>query len=163
MTALPTSTRYYAPLVTKIYFLTSIAAAATLAATRAEITAGTDLSPEVADLSGWNVSAEDIATPGLNAFTGSVPGRTSVDASTITFYADEEGTDVRTVLTPGLSGFIVIMDAGDVEGGKMDVFAVRVKAVGKPRTVTGTNASQITVGFSFPREPKADVAIPAAA
>lgn len=162
MTALPASTRYYAPGVTKILFLTTIAAA-TLAATRAEMTAGTDLSDEVADLAGWNISAEDIATPGLSDFTGSVPGRTSVDASTITFYADELGEDVRTVLTPGLAGFIVIMDAGDIEGGVMDVFPVRVKAVGKPRTVTGQNASQVTVGFSFPRKPKADVAIPAAA
>jgi len=160
MATLPTSTRYYAPLVTKIWFLPAIAAA-TLAATRLELTAGTDLSDEVADIAGWTVTGEDVPTPGLNPFTGNVPGRTSVDASSITFYADELGVDVRGVLTPGLSGFIVIADAGDVATGVMDVFPVRVKSVGKPRTVTGSNASQVTIGFSTPRKPAQDLPIPA--
>lgn len=162
MAALPTSTRYYAPTVTKIWWIPTIADAA-LAVTRSELTAGTDLSDEVADLAGWNVTGEDMATPGLSEFTGSVPGRISVDASTITFYADELGEDVRTVLTRGLSGFIGIADAGDVTGGVMDIFPVRVKAVGKPRSVTGSTASQVTIGFSTPRKPATDVAIPAAA
>lgn len=162
MTALPTSTRFYAPNVTKVWFVPTIASTA-LEVTRAELTAGTDLSDEVADLSGWNVTGEDIATPGLSDFTGSVPGRTSVEASSITFYADEDGVDARTVLTPGLSGYIVIADAGDIAGGVCDVFPVRVKAVGKPRTVTGSNAHHVTVGFSTPRKPAVDVDLPAAA
>lgn len=162
MSPLPQSTRFFAPNVTKIWFLTTIAAG-TLIPTRAELTAGTDLSDEVADISGWNVTGEDIATPGLSEFTGSVPGRISVDSSSITFYADEKGVDVRTVLTRGLNGYIVIADAGDITDGVCDVFPVRVKAVGKPRAVTGSNAHHVTVGFSTPRKPAVDVDLPAAA
>lgn len=162
MAALPTSERFFAPNVTKIWFLTTIAAA-DLKPTRAELTAGNDLSDEVADIAGWNVTGEDVATPGLTEFTGSVPGRISVDASSITFYADLKGADVRTVLTRGLNGYIVIADAGDIADGVCDVFPVRVKAVGKPRTVTGSNAHHVTVGFSTPRKPAVDVALPAAA
>ena len=162
MAALPTSTRFYAPPVSKIWFLPTIADA-DLEPTRAEITAGTDLSGEVADIAGWNISVEQIPTPGLSAFTGSLPGRKTVDASSITFYADELGVDVRGVLTRGLNGFIVIADAGDVAGGKCDVFPVRVAAVGKARTVTGSQGMQLTVAFSVTAEPADDIALPAAA
>lgn len=162
MGALPASTRFFAPKITKIWFLPTIASAA-LAATRAEITAGTDLSSEVADMSGWNVGSEQIATPGLSAFTGSVPGRKTVDASSITFYADKLGADVRAVLTEDLDGFILIADAGDIPTtGKMDVFPIRVASVGKARHVTGSTAHQLTATFSITRPPAADVAIPAA-
>ncbi len=159
MGALATSERYFAPEFTKVHFLTTIADA-DLEATRVEITAGTDLSGEVRDMSGWQVKSNDIATPGLSDFTGSIPGRTSVEKSSITFYGDRHGDDVRAVLSRGLTGFIVIMDHGDVPTDPMDVFPVRVGSVGKPRS-TGEESYQLVVEFSITRKPAVDVPIPA--
>lgn len=162
MPPLPKSVRYFAPNVTRIWFLIAIAAP-TKIPTRAEITAGTDVSDEVADLSGWNISSESVPTPGLRRFTGSLPGHLTVDASSITFYADRLGVDIRTVLTLDLNGFIVIADAGDIEDGVLDVFPIRVSSVGKPRQITGSTASQILVRFDITDEPVQDIPIPAAA
>lgn len=159
--ALPASTRYFAPNVTDIWFVPTIADPAAL--TRAELSAGTLLSDEVADTAGWNISSESLPTPGLKRFTGSIPGHLKVDDSSITFYADRLGVDIRTVLTLDLEGYIVYADGGDVTGGVCDVFPVRVGAVGKPRTVTGSTAQHVTVKFDITDEPTSDVDLPAAA
>lgn len=161
-TAVPTSTRYFAPPLTRIRWIPAIAAA-DLVPTYLEWDAGIDLSDEVADLAGWNISSEQLATPGLRKFTGSIPGRLTVDASSLTFYADLAGQDIRTVLTRDQNGFISIGDAGDDAADLIDIFPVRVAAIGKVRTVTGSNAHHLTIPFSITDEPAEDVAVPAAA
>lgn len=160
-TSLPRSSRYYNPLHTKIAFIPEIAAA-TMIPVYAEWAARCDLSDEIADISGWTVSTEQHPTPGLTRFTGSVPGRDTVQDSTITFYADLDGDDVRKVLTRDLEGYLSFADGGDTAGKLMDVFHIRVTSVGKLRTVSGSTAAQLTVGFSILRAPAEDVEIPAA-
>ena len=56
MPALNKSTRFFQPEVSQVHFLPTIAAG-TLIPTRAEITAGTNVTAEIADLSGWQVRA----------------------------------------------------------------------------------------------------------
>jgi len=161
MAVLPTSTRFFAPEISKVLFATTLASPAT--ATRAELTAATDLTGEIADLSGWTVSGGMIDTPDLGSrFTKQIGGRTTVDASSITFYADQAGTDVRTVLPRGTTGYVIFMDGGDVAAQPMDIFPVEVTALGKVRS-TGDNALQMTVAFAVTGEPAEDVDIPAAA
>lgn len=161
MPALPTSQRFFAPEITKVYWLPAVAAS-NLTPTRAEITAGTDLSGEIADIQGWVVEGGAIPTPDLGSrFIASIPGRTSVQDSSLTLYADEAGVDVRTVLAQGDNGFILFADGGDVAGRPADVFPVRVNSVGKMRS-TGDQASQITVRFNITAEPATDVDLPAA-
>ncbi len=160
--ALPASERFFAPEITKIYFLPTIADAG-LAWTRTEADAGDDISGEVADISGWTVSGNMINTPDLGSrFNSQISGRTSADNSSITFYADKAGEDIRTVLQRGLRGFIVIMDGGDVAAQPSDVFPVEVTAVGKVRSV-GDQAAQLTVTFAITAEPGEDIPVPAAA
>jgi len=161
MATLNKSTRFFQPEVSKVFFLPTIASAV-LAATRAEITAGTDVSGEIADLSGWQVRADMIATPDLaSRFVSQIAGRTKAEQSSITFYADKTANDVRTVMPRGQVGYIVFMDGGDVATtGKMDVFPVEVTAVGKARS-TGEQAFQITVDFAITEAPAENVAIPA--
>lgn len=164
MATLPTSIRYANYDTTKIFFLPTIAASATLAATRAEITAGTDLTPEVSDVSGWSLTGATIDAPDLlSEFVSKVPGRTSAEDSSLTFYASENSTDVRGVLAYKAIGFIVLMHGGDVPStGKMDVFPVRVTNPGVPTISTGDELAKVTIGFAITREPKLGVAIPAA-
>lgn len=162
MAALPLSVRYASFDTTVVHFLPTIAAA-TLIPTRAEVTAGTDLTGEISDVSGFSVTGNDIDAPDLKSeFVGKVPGRTMSEDSTLTFYASENSVDVRTILTYKLIGFIVLMHGGDVQTRKMDVYPVRVRSVGKTISVSDSLAT-IVVGFSVTREPALNVAVPVAA
>lgn len=157
-TPLVASNRYFARGVTKVYAVTTIANIAS--PSRAELNAGTDLSPEVAEISGWQVSGGEIETPDLaTVFTSKIPGSTAVDDSSITFYADQVGVDVRGVLPRGTATNIVIMYGGDVAGAKMDVSKTRVRSVGKPVSM-GDDAGMVVVQFSITAEPAEDVTIP---
>jgi hypothetical protein len=161
-TPVPIANRFFHVGETVVYYLPSIAAANKVP-TRAEIDAGTDLSDEIADLSGWTLQGGEIDTPDLGSkFTGKIPGRISVDDSSFTFYADNRGVDVRSVLPRGTSGFILICDGGDVAGALADVYPVRVRSNGKVRSV-GDEAGRITIPFSITKEPTENVALPAAA
>lgn len=158
---LPATERFFAPEISKVYFLPTIVAA-THIPTRAEITAGTDLTDEIQTLSGWAQTAASIATPDWGSrFTSNIPGRTSVADSSITFYADRSGADVRAVLTELLNGYIVLADGGDDEDLLADSFPVRVASVGKVRSDSA--ALLITVGFTITRKPALDFELPAPA
>ncbi|PXY33553.1 hypothetical protein BAY59_10750 [Prauserella coralliicola] len=157
--ALSTSTRYFDPGVTKCYFVPTIVDQD--APTRIELDAGTDLTKEIADLSGWVVAGAQINTPDLGTrFTGGIPGRTNAEDSSITFYSDQEGVDVRAVLPRDTNGFILWLDGGDVTGNKMDVFPVRVLSNGKMRSI-GEEAARIQVQFAITAEPAENVTVPA--
>ncbi len=154
--------RYFDPEITKVYFLTTIVAA-DFAPTRAEITAGKDLTDEIADLSGWTVTSEQIETPDLGSrFTKKIGGRTTAEDSSLTFYADENGDDVRTVLARSTRGFIVWCDGGDIEDNIAAVFPVQVLSNSQQRSVSGDAARRI-VQFSITDEPNEAVELPAAA
>lgn len=160
-TPVPVSERYFAVEISKAYFLPAIADAATGIPTRAEITAGTDLTDEIADLSGWQQTSGSIAIPDFgHRFVGSIPGRKSVADSTITFHADLAGVDIRSVLAEDQTGFVVFADGGDVPTYLADAFPVRVSAVGKVRS-TGDSGFQIVISFTITKLPAVDFALPA--
>lgn len=159
---LPATERFFAPEISKVYYLPTIAAA-DLEPTRAEITAGTDLTNEIADLSGWTVTSAMINAPDLGRrFVSQIGGRTNVEASSLTFYADLGGDDVRAVLPRDTTGYIVFADQGDATGLPADVFPVKVTSVGKVRS-TGEQAFQITITFAITRPPAEDIELPATA
>ena len=156
------STRYFDVATTKCYWLPSVASAA-LEPTRAEMNAGTDLSKEIADLDGWTVEGDEIETPDLGTtFTGKIPGRTNAEDCSLTFHADKNGDDARTLLPRGTEGFIMWCDGGDIEDNIATVFPVRVRSCSVQRSVDDENA-RIMVQFSVAREPAENVSIPAAA
>lgn len=157
-TPLPATERFFAPEISKVYFALTIADIAT--PTRAEINAGTDLTEEIADISGWSVTTGTIPTPGMSRFTKQIAGRTTAEDSSITFYADLGGDDIRTILARGDRGYVIFCDGGDVTGNLADVFPVVVKNVGKVRTMAD-QAHQLTVGFAISQVPAEDVVLPA--
>lgn len=159
--ALTTSNRYIHPGTAVVYWIPSIA---TLASpTRIEIDAGTDLTGEVADAPGWAVSANRVPAPDLGTkFTSRIAGRIDPEDSQILFYADKETTDVRSLLSRGDQGNILIAHGGDIEALLCDVYPVEVVAISKPLNVAGDPA-QIPVDFAITGEPAEDVALPALA
>lgn len=161
MVALPASERFFAPEISKVYLIPAVASET--AVTRAEITAGTDLTGEIADVSGWSVTGQMINTPDWGSrFISQISGRTSAENSSITFYADKAGVDIRTVLSRGDRTHILFCDGGDVTSYKADLFAVEVTSVGKVRTGSD-GALQITISFAITRVPTEDLTLPATA
>lgn len=162
MAPLPKSTRFFAPEISKVYFATSLADY-TSGADRAEITAAVDITDEIADLTGFDVTSGSIDTPDLgHRFVSKIAGRLQTSDSSITFYASLDGDDVRKVLPRGTTGHLIFMDGGDVPTQPMDIFPVEVNSVGKVRS-TGEQAFQLTIGFTITGTPAEDVDIPAAA
>jgi hypothetical protein len=136
MADITASERYFARGTSVCRFLTTIASLST-GPTRAELTAGTNLSGEIAEIDGWNVESGSIETPDLaSEFTSSIPGSTSAE------------------------DYIVWMDGGDVEDYLMDVFPVRVASQGKTRT-NDDEAAKVAINFAITREPVENLAIPA--
>lgn len=152
------SSRYFSPGTTRIYFCVSIANKS--APTRAELDAGTDLTREVAEVDGWNVSSGSIDTPDYNSrFVSKVPGRIEADDSSLTFYADKEGQDVRTLMPRDATGYAVFLWGGDVTGQPMDVFPIQVGSV--PKQMPDNEAARLVVECFITDVPAENVSIPA--
>lgn len=158
-TPITPASRFFRPGVTKCYWVVSVANIA--APTRSELNAGSDLSKDILDISGWMVSGQAISTPDLNSrFVGNIPGLTSADESSISFYQGETGVDVRSLMPRDTSGNIIWLDGGDVAGRKMDVFPVRILSLGKTRSM-GSEAARLVIQYSVTTEPAENVTIPA--
>jgi hypothetical protein len=129
------------------------------APTRAEINAGTDVSNEIAAITGWAITSEMQPTPDLGKrFVSQVPGRLTAADSGITFWADKTGTDIRSLLELDQDTFVVWMDGGDVTASLMDVFKVTVTQVAKLREIEGVG--RIDTKFAI-RDYRENLAIPA--
>jgi len=157
-TPIGASARYIPEGVTHYYWLP--ACVNTASPTRAELNAGTDLSPEIATTGNWGIISGVIDTPDLaTLFTSQIGGKVTIDGPTIDMYADSTSTDVRTLLPRGTSGFIVKLPEGDVAGRKCDVFAVKVVAQAKPTNLT--NPSVVQLQFAVSKNPNENVTVPA--
>jgi hypothetical protein len=153
------STRYIHPGVTRVVFTSTVSNIN--APSRAEINAGTDLSNEVAEADGWEVSSNNVDAPDLGrVFTAKVIGRTSAGDPTLSMYASTNGADVRGLLPRGTAGFMLLMWGGDVTGNKMDVYPVRVSANPKPLGTTDDPA-RVGVAFAVTSQPAENISVPA--
>jgi hypothetical protein len=154
---LSATTRYIPPGTRKIYFVSSIATYTS--PTRSELNAGTDLSAEIAEMSGFTVTSDSVDTPDLSSrFTSKIPGRITADDSSITFYASSNSSDVRTVLPRDTAGYIVILPEGDVASQKMDIFPVKVASAAVDTAME--DPGKINIQFTVTRVPAQNVAIP---
>lgn len=161
MTALPKTNRYIMPGVSKVYYLPAVNDPVA-GPTRQEITAGTDLSAEIADIAGFSTTTNMVDTPDLGSrFTSQIPGRVSAETSSLTIYADRGGDDVSAVLPRDTEGYIYFMDGGDVPGDKADLFEVTVSSNSKTRSADGAVVRVVT--FAITTEPREGLVIPAAA
>lgn len=160
-TPLAPAERYFPTGTTRYLYLPTIAAP-TLIPTRAEINAGTDLSTDLAEVSGFTVSSDLIDTPDINKrFTSRIPGRITAEDSSLVFYEDRVGDDVRAMLPRDTSGFIVRLGNGDVPASLGDTFPITVSSLAKNEG-TDDEAAKLTVEFAITDEPAEDWVIPAA-
>lgn len=153
--------RFFRRGVTKIYFLPAIATPA--APTSTEITAGTNLTPRVADTAGWTATTTPIEAPDADTrFVSNIPGSLTPAASSITFNEDDAVTDpdpLRTTLADGTTGFIVFFPKGKSTGKPAEVWPVR--SAGPNREYNWTNANaRFVVDFATVAEPTKDAVSP---
>jgi hypothetical protein len=157
-TPIAATTRYFLPGTTDIVIVPTIAALAT-GCTRIELNAGTEVANEVASISGWQITSESVATPDLGRrFVSQVTGRLTAANSTLQFYADRAGADIRDLLTLDLETHVVFLDGGDVPTRPMDCFKVTVASVGKLREIEGVG--RIDISFTI-RDFAENLAVPA--
>lgn len=161
-TPIAAAVRYIHPGVTKMYFLTAIAAT-NLQATRAELDAGTDLSPELSATSGWSVGSNIVDTPDAGSeFTSKIIGRTNSPDSTATFYMTKTGADaLRALLPRNTTGFVVFCWGGDVEGNLADTFPVTVASAAKEVTLATEDPARVMMSFAITATPEIDWSLPA--
>jgi len=163
MTTLDPTTRYFAPEITKVIWFDADGLADYTNPTHAEIEAGVFIQDEIAALSGWLTTSASIETPDMGSrFKKKIGGRTDIADSSLTFYADQRGVDVRTLAARGDRGFIAFMDGGYVTGQPMDIYPVFVASIGKDRS-TDDKAAQLQIQYTITSVPAEDVEIPASA
>lgn len=152
--------RFFRRGITKFRFLPAVASA-TLEPTRAEMTSGTDISPDVADITGWELSNTTIPTPDLaTRFVGSISGEDTVDDAGLVFYDDDATEVIRDLLAAGTVGYVMILPYGDVATKRAEVFPVRTTVVADEKSM-GNDPARFRVGFAVTAKPNTDVTIPA--
>lgn len=151
--------RYIPPGVRQYYWVETIANKSS--PTRTELDAGTDLTAEVATVSGFSVTSESTDAPDLaSRFTGKVPGMITAEDSSINLYlAKDSSGDARTLLTRDTEGFVVIFPEGDVSGQLMDVFPATVSSAAIQPDIDAPG--QLVVNFTITGEPAQNVSVPA--
>jgi hypothetical protein len=153
------TTRYINPGTTVVLLVDTIADITN--PTRAELDAGLDVSEQVGEATGWLVSGAAVDMPDLaKVFTGNLPGRTSAEQSSLSFYADKTGADLREKSVRGAETNVVWMDGGDVPGYLCDIFPVRVLSQGLTRSVAGDAAATLPVQYAITSQPAQNVVIP---
>lgn len=156
-TPIASTSRFIPPGITHYYWVASIANKS--APTRGELNAGIDLTGEVADVSGFSTTSDQVDTPDLGSrFTSKIPGRITADDSSITMYMSSTSSDVRTLLPRDTSGFVVVFSEGDLTGQKMDVFPVKI--TGQPKQRDVDNPAKIMIQFSVTSIPAENITIP---
>jgi hypothetical protein len=158
-----TAQRFMRRGITKFYFLSAVANPAA-GPTRAELTAGTDLSPHISDIEGFSLENTPIETPDLASdFTSNIPGEDKADNSSLTFYEDQDADTIEALLAKGTEGFIAILRKGDVPASKsLDTFPVRVGSRSAAYT-TAAEPAKFRVSFNITGKPSQDKPVPAAA
>lgn len=154
---LTATTRYIPEGTRKVYWVPTIAVQS--APTRAELNAGTDLTAEIFDVTGFTVTSNTIEVPDLSSrFTAKIPGLVVADDSALVCYASQTSNDVRTVLPRDTAGFVVILWEGDVSGQKMDVFPSKVVSTSILTPIA--DPARINVAIAVTKVPSQNVVIP---
>lgn len=132
--------------ISKVSFVPTIAAKA--APTQAEITAGTDLTPDLAEINGVTFANQPIDTPDFSSgWTKKIPGEDQADDPTLTFYEDDTSTTIRDALDKGTAGYLVFMPWGKAATKVAEVWPVTVASNAREWS-SGNDPARFVVTFT---------------
>lgn len=151
--------RFFRRGVSKIRFLPTVAGTSP---TRAELTAGTDLSPQVAGIGGFSLENSPITTPDLSTnFDSQIDGPDTTAASSLTIYDDDAAETIRLALAKGTVGYLVFMPYGDVPAKRCEVWPVKTTGVNDQWGLDASAATFVS-GFAVTNVPNQNAVVPAA-
>lgn len=137
--------------VSLIRFLPAVANPA--APTAPEIAAGTNLTPSVGGIAGFQLSNSPIPVPDLaTVFTAQINGEDTVADSTLTLNDDDTTTAIRVALAKGTAGFILLQPYGATTAKRAEVWPVKVTGYNDEWVLDNTNAKSV-VGFAVTAVP----------
>ena len=143
--------------VSKIYFLPAVAGASP---TSGEIAAGTDLSPQINNISGFQMSNQPIEVPVLSTqFVGKIDGPDTVADSTITFLDHSDSATLRTLQAKGTAGFLVLMPYGNVSSKRCEVWPAKSTGVNDEWSL-GNDPARFVVGYVITSLPTQTATLP---
>lgn len=158
-TAITATLRYTPPGRRKYFWLNAVSAYPS-APTRGELNGGSDLSGEIAEVSGFELSGDSADAPDLaGGFVAQVAARTTAGDCELVFYASSSAADIRTVLTKGTAGYLVFLPEGDVAGQKCEVWPATVKSMFIDQNME--DPAKIHVQLSITKLPIQNLTIPA--
>lgn len=142
--------RFFRRGVSAIKFVPAVAGTSP---TRAEITAGTNLTAQIAGIGGFSLNNSPIATPDLaTAFDSQIDGPDTTDTSTLNLYDDDAAATIRTALAKGTAGFVLLFPYGDVPGKRVEVWPAKSTGVNDQWGLDAA-AAQFQVGFAVTAKP----------
>lgn len=148
----------FIPEGTTVYYWV-VTFASYLSPTRAELNAGTNLTPEVANSGNWAIISNAVDAPDLaTTFTAQIPGKVTVDGPTLDMYSDDNQADARALMPRNAVGNIVKFPGGDITGRKMTVFPVKVGSVAEPTSFG--NPTVLSFTYYVSRIPAENVTVP---
>lgn len=128
---------------------------------RADITAAVDLSTDIADIAGFELSNAPIDTPNLaDEFTPQIDGEDTVATSTLTIYDRDDSEVHRNALEKGTAGDVLMLPYGDITGKRAEIWPAKVTGTNDNWTV-GAEAARFTSGFAIVATPTQNAAVPA--
>lgn len=151
--------RYFRRGTSKMFFAPSISDIS--APTVAELGAGTDLTPEIGEISGFKFSNSPIDTPDMDTeFVSNIPGEDKGDASSMTFYEDSASNPISAILAKGTAGYICLFPQGigggsPIAGDDLEVWPVSV-ASNTRQWSAGNDAAMYMVEFTLSAVPDTD-------
>lgn len=151
--------------ITRFYFVPTIADAG-LVPTVAEITAGTRLDAQLAEVNGFNFENNPIQTPDMSTpFVSNIPGEDAAEDSSLTFYEDDTSNPISAALAKGTTGYVVIFPRGIAGASpaiadECDVWPIQVSSNSKQYTADN-EAAKYMVKFANTAEPADELTIAA--
>lgn len=128
--------------------------------TGGEISAGTNLTGGLSNITGWDFANTPITTPDLSTtFDTQIGGPDTAGSPTIEFYDDDAGNTIRAALAKGTAGFILRAPYGMGTGKRCEKFPVKTTAVNDNYTL-GNDAAKFTVGFAVTIAPSLSAVLP---
>lgn len=129
--------------------------------TRAEITAGIDLSGSIQAVNGFEFTNSPIETPDLATnFNSQITGPDAAGDSSLVFYDDDTATAVRTALSKGTAGFGLLFPYGDIVGKRVEKWPLTSTGVNDQWSLDAT-AALFTVPFAVTAVPYQNGVTPA--
>lgn len=132
-----------------------------LAAGTVLCTPGTYVNAGLKELAGFETTQEFKAMQDLSTRVDSkLAGRLSLPDASLTFFDDDASSTIRTALTEGTVGFLVLMPYGQTTGKRCEVWPVTIGSLNNSQLVAGSDPATFMVAVAVTSQPNKVAVLP---